>query len=270
MNILEKIATSLRHSQFLEKNEQLWNWLRPTYNSFIGAYGKKGLKRVINGTDSILVVPEFRGVSEVYEPDVWHDLMSNLLVGDSIVDVGSYIGLYSIAIAKRVTNSGKVFAFEPDPKNFQSLKLHIALNQVTEIVESINMAVADKSSVIHFQAERDSQSSIATTATGNTISVNCTSLDKYFPNTKIDLLKIDVEGWEEKVLEGASLLLSDKNRSPRLIYIEVHPFAWKEVGTSWDSLINLLSKYNYKISTLDNIPPTSINWWGEIIAQKQN
>ena len=96
------------------------------------------------------------------------------------------------------------------------------------------------------------------------------SLSSFWVVGGIELLKIDVEGWEEKVLEGASLLLSDKDRSPRLIYIEVHPFAWKEVGTSWDSLINLLSKYNYKISTLDNIPPTSINWWGEIIAQKQN
>ena len=270
MNLLEKISVNIRHNKYLAKSHSLWNWLRPAYNSFIKLYGKNGLKRTINGSDSILVLPEFRGVSEVYEPDVWHNLMSNVLVGDNVVDVGSYIGLYSIAIAKRVTNSGKVFAFEPDPKNFQSLTSHVALNQVTEIVEPINMAVADKSSVIHFQSERDSQSSISTTATGNTISVNCTSLDKYFPNTKIELLKIDVEGWEEKVLEGASLLLSDKNRSPRLIYIEVHPFAWKEVGTSWDSLINLLSKYNYKIFTLDDTDPTSINWWGEIVAQKQN
>ncbi|BAQ66452.1 FkbM family methyltransferase [Geminocystis sp. NIES-3709] len=268
MNVLEKLSTGLRHSKYLNNNYRFWNFVRPLYNRFIEVYGKNGLQRNINGRDKILVLPEFRGVSEIYEPDVWHHLMNNIKVGDKVVDVGSYIGLYAIAIGKRVGTHGKVFAFEPDPINFQSLKSHISLNLVEDIVEPINMAVADKQSIVNFQSGRNSQSSIQETYSSETISVHCVSLDEYFQEPKVDIVKIDVEGYEEKVLEGCHQILSNKHQSPRLIYIEVHPFAWEKVGTSWNTLLNLLSKYDYEVFTLDGTSPRQITWWGEIIAKK--
>jgi hypothetical protein len=93
MNTIERIATQIRHSKFLSYNYRLWNFVRPIYNTLISVVGKNGLKRKMNGSDTILVLPEFRGVPEVYEPDVWHHIMGNIKVGDLFVDVGAYIGL---------------------------------------------------------------------------------------------------------------------------------------------------------------------------------
>ena len=132
------------------------------------------------------------------------------------------------------------------------------------------MAVGKNNSLVHFQSGHDSQSSIQSNSSSTTISVNCTSLDNYFQKSKLDILKIDVEGFEEKVLEGATNLLHDSERCPRLIYIEVHPFAWSNVGTSWDSLLNFLKRHNYDVLTLDGMHPSSITWWGEIVALKKS
>ncbi|MBR8829541.1 MAG: FkbM family methyltransferase [Gomphosphaeria aponina SAG 52.96 = DSM 107014] len=268
MNLLETIATKIRHSKYLSKYNALWDSVRPLYNQFISQYGKKGLLRKINGTDNILVLPEFRGVAEVYETDVWHHFMANLQTNDRVVDVGSYIGLYAIAIGKRLNEEGKVYAFEPDPNNFKALESHIKLNQLENNVEAINLAVADKVSTVYFQSGRDSQSFVSNEYSEDLIPVNSVSLDNYFPTSKIDILKIDVEGYEEKVIQGATNLLSDKNRKPRLIYLEVHPFAWSNVGTNWDSLLNLLQSHNYKILTFNGDRPESITWWGEVFAQR--
>ncbi|MDH6100729.1 hypothetical protein NWP21_18185 [Anabaenopsis sp. FSS-46] len=98
MNLLEILATQLRHSRWLNNYNGLWNFVRPIYNTLISVVGKNGLKRKINGSDTILVLPEFRGVPEVYEPDVWHHIMGNIKVGDLFVDVGAYIGLYALTL----------------------------------------------------------------------------------------------------------------------------------------------------------------------------
>jgi FkbM family methyltransferase len=269
MNLIEKLSSDLRHNQYLNKYDRLWNFVRPLYNKLLEIYGKNGLKRQINGSDDILILPKFRGVTETYEPEVWHHIMANIKLGDKVVDVGAYIGLYAIAIGKRVGTEGKVLAFEPDPVNFQNFKQHINLNQIDLIVEPINMAVGEKESIVHFKSGCDSQSSIQETLSSGNISVNCVSLDKYFKQSKLDILKIDVEGYEEKVLKGATNLLQDSQRSPRLIYIEVHPFAWSNVGTSWDSLLNFLTEHNYDVFTLDGTPARQITWWGEIVASKK-
>jgi FkbM family methyltransferase len=270
MRLVEKLSTNLRHSQYLKNYDSLWNFVRPLYNRFIEQYGKNGLERRINGTDKISVLPKFRGVAETYEPDVWDDIMSNIKAGDCVVDVGAYIGLYAIAIAKRLESEGKIIAFEPDPLNFQDIKQHIRLNQVDLLVEPINLAVGEKESIVYFESGRDSQSSIQESSSSKTIAVNCVSLDNYFKNEKLDILKIDVEGYEEKVLKGATNLLHDHERSPRRIYIEVHPFAWEKVGTSWDSLLDFLGDCHYDVFTLDGTPAKQITWWGEIIASKQS
>src|SRR3989338_4179732 len=63
-------------------------------------------------------------------------------------------------------------------------------------------------------------------STGGGFAVHMTTLDEEFRNQRIDILKIDVEGLEEKVFQGSIRLLKDPARCPRLMYIEVHPYAW--------------------------------------------
>lgn len=100
--------------------------------------------------------------------------------------------------------------------------------------------------------------------------VRCVRLDTIFANSNVDILKIDVEGYEEGVLQGGINLLSDGKRSPRVIYIEVHPYSWKAVGTSSESLLNLFGRCNYRVYCLDGQSVKQIKSWSKIVAYKNN
>lgn len=98
--------------------------------------------------------------------------------------------------------------------------------------------------------------------------VRVTTLDDEFPTQRVDLIKVDVEGFEEKVLRGGTRLLKDPSRAPRALYIEVHPFAWKDVRTGSDSLLRLLRDCGYQVTTLEGQPVDFIDSYGEIVAEK--
>jgi FkbM family methyltransferase len=216
-----------------------------------------GLQRVVNGTDVIRLMPEYRFVGENYEPDVWKRIMDDVRIGDVVVDVGANVGLYAIALAKRVGDSGKVHAFEPDPANFRALDRHCSLNRVTARVVLYQVAVAGTDGRVAFEAGRGPESHIGGGALVS--EVDAVRLDSVFVQDHIDILKIDVEGFEEEVLKGASELLGDRARGPRIIYVEVHPFAWGEVGTTSETLLRLLADYGYRIEDLSDKVITVLN-----------
>jgi FkbM family methyltransferase len=210
-------------------------------------------------------------MTEEYEPDFWSHLIAQVQFGDIVADVGAFIGLYTIALAKRVGPSGKVVAFEPDPENFTTLQKHVDLNNVSDRVELIQAGVCAQDGAVPFESGMGSGSHISfVKATNSTQMVRCVRLDTIFANSNVDILKIDVEGYEEGVLQGGINLLSDGKRSPRVIYIEVHPYSWKAVGTSSESLLNLLGRCNYRVYCLDGQSVKQIKSWSKIVAYKNN
>jgi FkbM family methyltransferase len=269
MHLLEKYSIRLRHTYLGERANWLWRIIRPVYNLVLRASATTGLERIINGTDSFRIAPEFRQITEVYEPDVWARVMSAVTPGSVVVDVGAYVGLYTIALAQRTRPSGRVYSFEPDPQNCAVLRKHIELNNVSERVEVHQLAVGDKDGFVPFTTGRDSQSVVgANSSTPET--VRMATLDTILPSGRIDVLKVDVEGFEENVLKGAAVLLSDNERKPRIIFIEVHPYNWHLCGTTSDSLINRLTKSGYDVLDLKNQSVSKVDWYGEIIAISQN
>jgi FkbM family methyltransferase len=269
MHLLEKFSIRLRHTYLGERGTWLWWVLRPIYNLAVKTSAKSGLERIINGTDSLRVAPEFRQITEVYEPDVWARVMSAVTPRSVVVDVGAYVGLYTIALAQRTGPTGRVYSFEPDPQNCAVLRKHVELNNVSERVEVHQLAVGDKDGFVPFTAGRDSQSFVgANSSTSET--VRMAKLDTMLPCAGIDVLKVDVEGFEENVLKGAEVLLADNKRKPRVIFIEVHPYNWHLCGTTSDSLINRLTKSGYDVLDLKNQSVSKIDWYGEIIAIDRN
>ncbi len=264
MHNLERWCIALRHSPWLARADWLWNRVRPSYNSALAFFGSNGLVRNINGTDPILVLPQCRGVTETYELEVWTRLMEQVLPGDIVADVGAFIGLYTIALAKRVGSSGRVVAFEPDPENFTSLKAHIELNGISDRVELIQAAVGGQDGALPCRGGKGCESHVSDQ--NGTQSVRCVRLDTVFADRPLDILKIDVEGYEEEVLKGAIKLLKDTRRTLRAIYIEVHPYAWAALGTSSESLIGLLREGGYRVFNLEMRPIKWIDNYGAIIA----
>lgn len=268
MNIVEQWIISVRHHPKLARSDWLWNRVRPFYEKLIRLFGRNGLERVINGTDRILVLSEFRGVTEYYEPDVWSHLMAQVQHGDTVADVGAFIGLYTVALAKRVGASGTVLSFEPNPENFHISKAHVELNGVSQQVELTQAAVGAEDGVVPFEAGGGSTAHIRRHPASDTQMVQCVRLDTMFAGKRLDLLKIDVEGYEEIVLRGATNLLMEHARGPRLIYIEAHPYAWPAIGVSSESLLNFLATCGYRVENLNGKRVEQVDAYGEIVARK--
>src|SRR5438128_527230 len=160
MNLVEKTCIAIRHSPGLTCANWLWNTARPLYNSAVNTFGGRGLERVINGTDRIRISPKFRGLGEVYEPEVWTQFMSSLSAGDVVADVGAHIGLYTIALAKRLAPNGRVIAFEPHEQNYDALTQHVGLNEVHAVVETVRAAVGVVDGQVGFTDDQDVQNRI--------------------------------------------------------------------------------------------------------------
>jgi len=134
--------------------------------------------------------------------------------GDLLIDIGSNHGVFSIYLNKKFT---KIIAFEPEANNFSMIKKNIQLNEIGNI-RTINTAVSntDASNVPFFLLESDGHHSLGKVATSmyrTTSYVNSLRLDTFFDENMIshvDLLKVDVEGFELNVFQGAGKYLEKK------------------------------------------------------------
>lgn len=167
----------------------------------------------------------YRGIAS-YEPDAWSRLLDTVEPGDAFVDVGGNIGLYSIAAALR---GARVTVLEPDPRVGRDLRRHLALNGVeARIVAAAAGAAAGE---IRMSLQGDLESHVA--AAGSP--VRCVRLDEELD--ECDVLKIDVEGAELSVLEGAEGL------HPHTILVELH-------DVDDDRIRSLLERRGYEIESL--------------------
>ncbi len=269
MHPLEKIIKKIRHNRSVKEWFFLWNLLRPPYLFLMQLFYKKGIQRQINGVDKLFLLHKHRNITEIYEPEVWQNIMGELKSDDVFVDVGASIGLYSIAIANRMGENGKVIVFEPDRASFSSLKKHTELNDVEEArMRLIQAACGLEKKKVAFKANGVESAMITNPIESLDMeTVDCTTLDSVFLSEKIDILKIDVEGFEEHVLRGGLNLINDPKRRPRRIYIEVHPFAWDVAGTTSESLLKLLFDNNYSVFDIFGNVVTHIDEYGEVVAR---
>lgn len=129
----------------------------------------------------------------VTEPHVTALFCSLIKEGMTVIDVGAFVGYYTLLAAKRVGDNGKVFAFEPAPSPFKLLLKNIEINGWGNI-KPFQLAVSDKSEKRKFNIKALSGSSFAITKNiVDTITVNTISLDSFL-QTDPDMVKIDVEG----------------------------------------------------------------------------
>jgi FkbM family methyltransferase len=143
------------------------------------------------------------GIYEKYETELFKRLVKNGMV---VVDIGANVGYYTLLASRLVGDKGRVFAFEPEPNNYDLLCKNIKVNKCRNVVP-IRKAVFSSSGKIelfldknnlgaHSLSERNVNKPIS-------IMVEATSLDDYFRNApKIDVMKLDVQGSEMHVLEG--------------------------------------------------------------------
>lgn len=146
------------------------------------------------------------------------DLLLRLVQkGDWVVDAGAYIGTHTLAFAQRVGKTGQVLALEPNPCSFEVLTRNITQNRLANVRAECS-AVSNKEGVLRLPGScRDISNNPGGTSllaeetgpdgdTSGLVSVPVKRLDQY-KISHCALLKIDVEGMETLVLEGAQKLL---------------------------------------------------------------
>jgi FkbM family methyltransferase len=141
----------------------------------------------------------------------WEDMTTAVIQtcvspGATVVDVGANIGFYTLLLSQLVTNSGRVLAFEPMPVGLERLRTNLRLNAVRN-VDVREQAVAATNGTARFflgPPEHTSISSLHRIEDAEAINVDCTTLDAALGGyPRVDFLKVDVEGAEADVLNGA-------------------------------------------------------------------
>ncbi|MEO8404427.1 MAG: FkbM family methyltransferase [Chitinophagaceae bacterium] len=146
-------------------------------------------------------------------------LLHFLRKDDLFVDIGANIGSYTVLAGAHVGSS--VVAIEPVPATFQHLKNNIAINQINSNVSACNFALGNQKGQISFTSTLDTMNHVATGSEANTIQVPVDTLDNILGKEKDPiLLKIDVEGFETDVLNGADATL--KKNQLKAIIIELN------------------------------------------------
>jgi FkbM family methyltransferase len=170
--------------------------------------------------------------------------------GDIVVDIGANQGQYTIFLSKLVGQKGKVYAFEPDPRNFLILK-HRTRKLKNVIIE--RKAVGNKNSKVKFYLDKFlSMSTIykgTTTSPIACLEIHMVSLDEYFLGFKRDiaLVKMDVQGSEPLVLDGMKRLI----KKVKLLILELWPYGLKVAGFEPSDIINRLILNDFKIIYID-------------------
>lgn len=153
-------------------------------------------------------------------------ILQTLKQGDVAYDIGANIGIYTIFLAKKVGNTGKIITFEPDSRNFDSLKKNININQLNNVF-SQKVALGDKDGkgtlYINKRVGIGAISLIETESGCIREQAKIVKGDTFIKKMKFAIptgIKIDVEGYEYLVLKGLKKTLS--NDSCRLVCCEIH------------------------------------------------
>lgn len=147
--------------------------------------------------------------SGLHEFNAMGFLLHFLRAEDTFYDVGANVGSYTL-LASGVCKA-KTIAFEPVPATYAILKQNIELNKLGNLTTLENKGVGAVNGMLHFTDEEDTTNHIVLDPHINqhTISVSITTLEDYYPKHKPALIKIDVEGFETEVLNGATQTLAD-------------------------------------------------------------
>ncbi len=189
--------------------------------------------------------------SELVAQKIFYVLASNSSV---IADIGAHYGFYTLLAA--IHNPTSILSFEPSKENYRILLINISINKLFN-VKAYRLALADYNGWAILGIPPGGRSGENTMAIGRAISAERVNVNRFDYIARkegirsVDIVKIDVEGAEYKVLKGFGKYL----RTARFILIEVHPEQMKILGGDAERLYNYLIELNYEIYCISSSRP---------------
>lgn len=229
----------------------------------------------LEGHQMLLPWPDKKSyVLGTHEPGVCKIIQKYVKPGYIAFDIGAHIGYFTLLLAKQVGDQGLVVAFEPLEENFEALQENVKMNHYDNVLLE-NKAVSEATGVaILYRDEWDifpaaSHLSESTRSRLFAYQVSTVSLDEYV-NAKgirpVHFVKIDVEGAEERVIQGMQgILLRDKP----ILVIEIH----EEANGSPSRALAILRQVGYKLWKIDCngiAGNASLEYRGHVLAVPNN
>ena len=170
---------------------------------------------------------------------------------DLVFDIGANVGAYCVPIA-RTFPEAKIYAFEPIELNAALIQVSLLVNRLRG-VQVVRQCVSNESGVVEFSLAEDSaySSMVDTGRKSEVEKFQCTaiSVDDFCVQEQCgtpDILKIDVEGAELKVLQGATRLFSYADKRPRLVLMELYDQNLNVFGVSIADVTTMMSGWGYR------------------------
>jgi FkbM family methyltransferase len=170
----------------------------------------------------------------VWEPDITAFIRTRLKPGDTFVDVGANVGYHVLLATTRIGGAGRVAAIEASPAIFESLQANLALNGDTGAVRSVNMAASDAPGTARIHRGPVHNVGLSTVLESRGLApeadVSAAPLADLLEPQEIRtarLVKIDVEGVEDRVLMGMTRFLEECPRNVEIL-VEMSPAWWSE------------------------------------------
>jgi FkbM family methyltransferase len=218
-------------------------------------------------------------IRKAYTDRAERQLLRNILSeGAVVVDAGANIGIYSQFLSRCVGPTGVVHAFEPSPENFRRLQsatrelanVRVSQAAVGECSGRSKLYLSNQLNVDHrtYATEGDLRP---------TVQIDVIALDDYFkPGQRVDLIKMDIQGYELHALRGATRVLAE-NPAAKLL-LEFWPYGLKQAGANWMDLVATLEGKNMAVCqvTKRGLVPfrsesvsESPDWYVNLFASRQ-
>jgi FkbM family methyltransferase len=197
-----------------------------------------------------------RGVHDIDNTEI---LMNHVKKDQIVIDLGAHIGYYTLMMAKLVGPNGKVFAFEPEPRNLELLQKNISKNGYENVIV-VPKAVSnnEENCILYVGQESFGANKIFKPKKTNVqkfkeIKTQTIKLDNYFKENsfleKISFLKMDIEGSEIKALEGMKKIL--ESNQELMIFTEINKDALEDSGSDYKKMLKYLEGFNFRFYIQD-------------------
>lgn len=236
---------------FLEKYSAIYEiFRRPIYN-LLRPHGT--LKIHAGGFDFYVSGDDYVVASDLITYGCWEKeetewIKKNLRPGMTVVDIGANFGYFSLMAARLVGKGGRVYAFEPEPKNFELLCRNIKVNGFSEIIIPVPKAVSKEAGILDlFLSNRNygghslAKSNIEWELACD-IKVETVALDVFleaYKSDRVDFIKSDTQGAEPWVFQGAVKTL--ENNSHMKALIEFWPMGIRGFGESPENFLEQIA-----------------------------
>jgi FkbM family methyltransferase len=205
--------------------------------------------RVLVPADDLSLMPELVAHG-TYDVPFTTFVQRHIKPGDTVVDVGANVGLFTLLLGYQVWEVGRVVAYEASPRMLDLLRHNVAMNWLDDRIEIVPKAAAAQSGTLPFLVPQryamtgslqPVEHLLSTENRGDTldrIEVEAEPLDSLVGRfDRIDLIKIDVEGAEEQVFAGMEALLA--SGVVRRVSFEI---AREWIGADWPSFTDRLTR----------------------------